>query len=90
MEYNGIDTTVTKSTRKPFEMKNTIEIKVYSNLGSPYIDGRRCSFETKKIRKAILEMIEVNEEFILPKKYDYVITEVNGFAKIIKAVNRKK
>lgn len=65
------------------------QIKVYSNLGSPYIDGKRCSFETKKIRKTIMEMIEVNEEFILPKKYDYVVTEINGFAKIIKRRNKK-
>jgi hypothetical protein len=66
-----------------------MKIKVYSNLGSPFIDGRRCSFETKKIRKKILEMIEVNEEFILPKKYTYVITELNGFAKIIKKTKQK-
>ena len=67
-----------------------MSIKVYSNLGSPFIDGRRCSFETKKIRKKILEMIEVNEEFILPKKYDYVVTELNGFAKIIKRTRKPK
>ena len=66
---------------------SVMKIQVYSNLGSPYIDGRRCSFETKKIRKNILEMMEVNEEFALPKKYTYVITELNGFAKIIKAPN---
>jgi hypothetical protein len=52
--------------------------------GSPRINGKRCSFETKKIRKKILEFSEVNEEFVLPKKYTYVITELNGFAKIIK------
>ena len=52
--------------------------------GSPYIDNRRCSFETKKIRIKILDFAEVNEEFVLPKKYTYVVTELNGFAKIIK------
>ena len=59
-----------------------ITVKVINGL--PRIDGRLCSYETKKIRSKIQEFAEVNEEFILPKKYTYVITELNGFAKIIK------
>jgi hypothetical protein len=58
--------------------------KVEVKNGSPYIDGKRCSFETKKIRRMILEFAEVNEEFMLPNKYTYVVTKLNGFAKIIK------
>jgi hypothetical protein len=52
--------------------------------GSPFIDGKRCSFGTKKIRKIILSFSEVNSTFTLPKKYTYVVTEINQFAKIIK------
>jgi len=59
-------------------------IKVEVKNGLPYIEGRLCSYETKKIRSRIQEFAEVNEEFVLPKKYTFVITEVNGFAKIIK------
>lgn len=59
-------------------------IKVIVKDGLPHIDGRLCSYETKKIRSKIQEFAEVNNEFILPKKYTYVITELNGFAKIVK------
>lgn len=52
--------------------------------GHHRIDGRICSYETSKIRSIILGFAEVNNEFVLPKKYTYVITELNGFAKIIK------
>lgn len=60
-----------------------LEVKVKN--GSPYIDGQRCSYETKKIRSEILSFSEVNEQFILPKKYSVVFTKLNGFAKIVKA-----
>lgn len=53
--------------------------------GSPYINDRRCTFETKKIRKIIMDFAEFNSEFKLPKKYSFTITNLNGFAKIIKA-----
>ena len=62
-------------------------IKVIVKDGLPHIDGRLCSYDTKKIRSKIQEFAEVNDEFILPKKYTYVITEVNGFAKIVKKPN---
>ncbi len=52
--------------------------------GIPSIDGRYCSYQTKKIRSLIRSFFEVNKEFVLPKKYTYVVTELNGFAKIIK------
>ena len=58
-------------------------IKVEVKNGSPYIDGRLCSYETSEIRSMILEFAEVNDVFILPNKYDFVVTELNGFAKII-------
>jgi len=61
-------------------------IKVKVNNGSPTIDGKRCCFQTEKIRRMILSFSEVNEEFFLPKKFTYVVTELNGFAKIIKTV----
>lgn len=64
---------------------NNDTIKVIVKNGHPYIDGRLCSYETKKIRSKIQDFAEVNNEFILPKRYTYVITEVNGFAKIINA-----
>ncbi len=60
-------------------------IKVEVKNGLPHIDGRICSYETKEIRSEVQEFAEVNKEFILPKKYTYVVTELNGFAKIIKA-----
>lgn len=50
--------------------------------GSPKIDGRTCSYQTERIRDEILDFSEVNNEFNLPKKYSYTITELNGFAKI--------
>lgn len=53
--------------------------------GLPHIDGRLCTYETKQIRSKIQEFSEVNKEFNLPKKYTYIITEQNGFSKIIKA-----
>lgn len=53
--------------------------------GRPSIDGMNCSYQTKKIRSLIQSFFEVNKEFVLPKKYTYVVTELNGFAKIIKA-----
>ena len=59
-------------------------IKVKTEYGSPRIDGRRCSFETEEIRAEILAFSKVNAEFTLPDKYTYEITELNGFAKIIK------
>lgn len=59
-------------------------ILVKNRNGYAFINGKPCSFETKKIRKFISEMLEVNKSFVLPKKYTYVITEINGFAKIIK------
>lgn len=62
-----------------------MKIKVEVLHGVAYIDGRMCSFETKEIRSIIEEFAEVNKEFILPKKYDYVVTELNGFAKIIES-----
>jgi len=61
------------------------EIKVEVKNGIPYIEGRLCSYETKKIRSKIQEFAEVNNEFVLPKKYTFVITELNGFAKIVKS-----
>jgi len=60
-----------------------ITVKVRNGL--PHIDGKLCSYETEEIRSKIQEFAEVSEEFILPKKYTYVITELHGFAKIIKA-----
>lgn len=60
-------------------------IKVEVKNGLPHIEDRLCSYETKKIRTMIQDFSEVNKEFILPKKYTFVITDVNGFAKIIKA-----
>lgn len=65
-------------------MDETNAIKVIVQNRLPHIDGRQCSYETEKIRSRIQELAEVNSEFVLPKKYTYVITEVNGFAKIIK------
>lgn len=62
-------------------------IKVIVKNGLPTIDGRICSYETKKIRSKIHEFAEVNKEFILPSKYTYEVTEPNGFAKIIKKNN---
>jgi hypothetical protein len=61
-------------------------IKVEVKNGLPYIEGRLCSYETNKIRSKIQEFAEVNKEFALPNKYTFVVTEVNGFAKIIKAL----
>ena len=61
-------------------------IKVEVKNGLPYIEGRLCSYETKRIRSKIQEFAEVNKEFILPNKYTFVVTEVNGFAKIVKAL----
>ncbi len=61
-----------------------MDIIVKDKNGSPSIDGRRCSYQTKKIRSYILSFFEVNKEFVLPKKYTYVVTNLNGFAKIIK------
>jgi len=63
--------------------KRMITVKVRNGL--PHIDGKLCSYETEEIRSKIQEFAEVSEEFILPKKYTYVITELHGFAKIIKA-----
>lgn len=60
-------------------------MKVEVKNGRPYINGMMCSFETKKIRTVIMDFAEVNEEFLLPKKYTYVVTKLNGFAKIIKS-----
>ncbi len=60
-----------------------ITVKVIRGL--PHIDGRQCSYETKEIRSEIQAFAEVNAEFALPKKYTYVVTELNGFAKITKA-----
>ena len=57
-------------------------IKVKSINGSPTINENRCSFETDQIRTEILAFSKVNDEFILPDKYTYEITELNGFAKI--------
>lgn len=51
--------------------------------GHPIIEGRMCSYGDDQVRSEILSFSEVNEVFILPKKYIYVITELN-FAKIIK------
>lgn len=69
-------------------MSNSIEqIKVKVEDGLPYIDGRLCSFETIEIRSEIEGLAELNEEFILPNKYTYEITKINGFAKIVKRKN---
>ena len=59
-------------------------IVVKDKNGRPSIDGRNCSYQSKKIRSLIEMLFEVNKEFVLPKKYTYVVTELNGFAKIIK------
>lgn len=59
-------------------------IKVVVKNGIPFIEGRLCSYQTKKIRSKIKEFAEVNDEFILPKKYTFIVTKINGFAKIIK------
>lgn len=63
-------------------------IKVEVKNGLPHIDGRLCSYETTKIRSMIQEFAEVNNEFILPSKYSFVVTELNGFAKIVKTRNQ--
>ncbi len=59
-------------------------IIVKNKNGRPSIGGMNCSYQTKKIRSLIEMLFEVNKEFILPKKYTYLVTELNGFAKIIK------
>jgi len=61
---------------------------VKNKHGRPSIDGMYCSYQTKKIRGFIQMLFEVNKEFILPKKYTYVVTKLNGFAKIIKSPKR--
>ena len=60
-----------------------MKIRVKNKNGVPSIDGRICSYDTKQIRTIIENIFEVNKEFILPKEYTYVVTEINGFAKII-------
>ena len=65
-------------------MNKIATAKVIVKDGLPTIDGRICSYETKKIRSIIQSFAEVNNEFVLPIKYTYVITEGNGFAKIVK------
>jgi len=58
-------------------------VKVEVKNKMPYIDGRLCSYETEEIRSMVQEFAEVNSEFILPSTYNFVITELNGFAKIV-------
>lgn len=65
-----------------------ITVKVKN--GFPHIGDRLCSYETAKIRSMIQEFAEVNSEFILPIKYSFVVTELNGFAKIIKTKSKLK
>lgn len=62
------------------------KIKIRSQYGLPSIDGMYCTFETRKIRKVIEDMFEVNKEFNLPKKYTYEIkhSETQGYIAKIK------
>lgn len=64
--------------------KRTAIIVAVEN-GVPCIDGRVCSYETIAIRSEIHDLAIVNSVFTLPEKYTYVVTEVNGFAKIVHA-----
>lgn len=47
------------------------------------IEGRICSYDSDQIREEILAFSKANSKFNLPHKYTWVITPINGFAKII-------
>lgn len=58
--------------------------------GFTTIDGKICSYDTEEIRGEILSYSQVNKSFNLPRKYHYVVTPVNGFAKIIRKAKPDK
>lgn len=70
-------------TTGTLEISDTEIIVKNNGHGYPSINGWTVSYDTKEIRETIHPFFEANPEFILPKKYTYVITEVNQFAKII-------
>lgn len=44
-------------------------IRIEVHDGYPTIGGKVCTFQTKEIRTEIEDMAEVNDSFLLPKKY---------------------
>lgn len=68
-----------QNEQQPEQMPIIVEVKD----SMPYIDDRMCSYETIAIRSEIQDLAKDNAVFYLPSKYTYVVTEINGFAKIV-------
>lgn len=62
------------------------KIKIVKVNGEATIDGLVCTFDSKEIREAIEDILEVNDEFYLPKRYTYFIKDSTFHGKVAKII----